>query len=66
MGNCILLDDFEILHCSSSTKNDPIDTINDSHAVLYKDIILPPQTHHLNDHEYILTSNQFTMSNYQK
>jgi len=45
---------------------DPVDIINDSNAILYKDIISQPQTHHIKDHDYIITSDKITMSNYLK
>ncbi|KAL4126973.1 hypothetical protein QTP88_011171 [Uroleucon formosanum] len=69
LGNCIPLDEIDILNCSSATNaiKDPVDIINESNAILYKDIILQPQTHHIKDHDYIIVSDQnITMSNYIK
>jgi len=44
-----------------------IDLINESNAILYKDIISQPQTHHIKDHDYIIVSDQnITMGNYIK
>lgn len=69
LGNCIPLDEIDILNCSSATNTikDPVDIINESNAILYKDIISQPQTHHIKDHDYIIVSDQnITMSNYIK
>jgi hypothetical protein len=68
LGNCIPLDEINILNYSSVKKviKDPVDIINDSNAILYKDIISQPQTHHIKDHNYIIRSDKITMSNYQK
>ncbi|KAL4088909.1 hypothetical protein QTP88_023992 [Uroleucon formosanum] len=69
LGNCIPLDEIDILNCSSATNaiKDPVDIINESNAILYKDIILQPQTHHIKDHDYIIVSDQnITMCNYIK
>jgi len=57
LGNCIPLDEINILNCSNvkDAIKDPVDIINDSNAILYKDIISQPQTHHIKDHDYIIT-----------
>jgi len=39
LGNCLPLDEINILNCSSATIKDPVDIINDSNAILYKDKI---------------------------
>ncbi|KAE9544599.1 hypothetical protein AGLY_000141 [Aphis glycines] len=64
-GNCISLEDIDILHYSSA---DPIKTINSSSSNPNSDIIISEENiNHvnelINDHDYLIsTRNQFTVS----